>query len=296
MRWAPLPAVAMALPIDGLAVLTSPYEVLFCDVWGVIHNGRQLFPRPCAALARWRAERGPVILISNSPRLAGDVEIQLKMLGVPSSVWSQIVTSGDATRGLLGERAPGPAWRIGPDRDASLYEGLDLAFAPIQDAAFIVCTGPNDDEVETPEDYRAPLAIGAARGLEMICANPDRVVQRGDRLIYCGGAIADFYGELGGRVLMAGKPYAPIYELCFARAGELLDRRIDPGQVLAIGDGVATDLLGAEKQGLDALFIASGINGAAAIGADGRLGATEVDALLAKESASAAFVMAELTW
>ena len=171
-----------------------------------------------------------MILISNSPRPAEDVEDQLKELGVPSSAWSELVTSGDATRGLLGERAPGPAWRIGPERDDSLYEGLNIAFASIQDAAFIVCTGPNDDEVETPEDYRAPLSLGVARGLEMICANPDKVVQRGDRLIYCGGAIADLYEELGGRVLMAGKPYPPIYELSFARAGELLGRRVDPSR------------------------------------------------------------------
>lgn len=284
-----------ALP-SGLAELADRYDVLLSDVWGVIHNGRESFPEACAALARYRAEKGPVVLISNSPRPAWEVVAQLDSLGVPREAWSAFVTSGDATRALLAERAPGPVWTIGPERVGGLYEGLGLEFSEAADAAFVSVTGPDDDEVETPEDYRQRLAGPAARGLPMICANPDRVVQRGDKLIYCGGALADLYKELGGEVLMAGKPYAPIYELSLAEAARLLGRDVDPRRVLCIGDGVHTDVQGAEDQGLDCLFIARGIHGEAALGPDGKLSAAGVDALLASEGVKAAYAMADLVW
>ncbi len=285
-----------ALP-SGLADLADRYDVLLSDVWGVIHNGLESFPDACAALARFRAEKGPVVLISNSPRPASDVVAQLDALKVPREAWTAFITSGDATRVLLGQKAAlGAAWRIGPDRDMPLYEGLGLAFAEPDEAAFITVTGPFDDEVETPEDYRDRFAGPAARGLPMICANPDRVVQRGDRLIYCGGALADLYAEMGGRVLMAGKPYAPIYDLCLAEASRLLGRPVDPRRVLCIGDGVHTDVQGAQQQGLDCLFIARGIHGEAAMGPDGRLSPAAVDALLAAEGVKAGYAMADLQW
>ena len=282
--------------IDGLACVASDYDVLLCDVWGVIHNGRESFPAACAALARWRAERGPVLLISNSPRPGPEVAVQLDALAVPRSCWSVIVTSGDATRILLRARAPGPAWRIGPDRDEPLYAGLGLVFSDLETACFISCTGPNDDEVETPEDYRAVLTRGAARDLEMVCANPDRVVQRGDRLIFCGGALADLYEHLGGRVTMAGKPFAPIYDLALSHADEALGRPHDRLRILAIGDGLATDIAGAQAQGFDRLFIAAGIHGAEVRGADGRLSPRAVDNLLATAGLSADFAMGDLAW
>lgn len=285
-----------ALP-SGLADLADRYDVLLSDVWGVIHNGRESFPDACAALARFRAEKGPVVLISNSPRPASDVVAQLDALGVPREAWTAFITSGDATRVLLGQKAAlGAAWRIGPDRDGPLYEGLGLTFAEPDAAAFITVTGPYDDEVETPEDYRERFTGPAERGLPMICANPDRVVQRGDRLIYCGGALADLYAEMGGQVLMAGKPFAPIYDLCLAEASRLLGRPVDPRRVLCIGDGVHTDVQGAEQQGLDCLFIAKGIHGEAAMGPDGRLSPAAVDALLAAEGVKAGYAMADLTW
>ena len=285
-----------ALP-SGLSDLADRYDVLFSDVWGVIHNGRESFPDACAALARFRSEKGPVVLISNSPRPASDVVAQLDALGVPREAWGAFVTSGDATRVLLGQRAPsGPAWRIGPDRDMPLYEDLGLTFGEPGEAAFIAVTGPYDDEVETPDDYRERFVGPASRGLAMICANPDRVVQRGDRLIYCGGALADLYKDMGGEVLMAGKPYAPIYDLCLAEASRLLGRPVHPRRVLCIGDGVHTDVQGAEEQGLDCLFIAKGIHGDAAMGPDGRLSAAGVDALLAAEGVKAGYAMADLVW
>jgi HAD superfamily hydrolase (TIGR01459 family) len=281
--------------IDGLGRLAD-YDVLLCDVWGVIHNGRDSFPDACAALARWRAERGPVLLVSNSPRPGRDVAAQLDELSVPRAAWTEIVTSGDATRGLLSARAPGPAWRIGPERDAPLYEGLGLMFSDLTKARFIACTGPNDDEVETPEDYRAVLTEAAARDLEMVCANPDRVVQRGDRLIYCGGALADLYKQLGGQVTMAGKPFRPIYDLALSRAAAAQGRAFDRARVLAIGDGLATDIAGAQLQDLDRLFIAAGIHAAETRGPDGGLSAGAVENLLDLSGLSADFAMADLAW
>ena len=280
--------------IPGLFSLAGRYDALLCDVWGVIHNGREAFPGPCATLARWRAEQGPVILVSNSPRPCAEVAEQLDGLGVPRAAWSALVTSGDATRALLADRAPGPAYAIGPARDAPLYEGLGLAFAPLERAAFISCTGPFDDETETPEDYRGCFATGVARGLTMICANPDKVVQRGERLIYCGGALAELYQAMGGAVVMAGKPHAPIYEACYARAAELAGRALDRRRVLAIGDGIATDLAGAAAQELDALFIAGGIHAAQARRGDGALDPAAAAALLANHGARADYLLDEL--
>jgi len=286
----------MTRQIAGLGEVADRYDVLLSDVWGVIHNGREAFEAPCAALARWRRERGPVILISNSPRPSSGVAGQLDGFGVPREAWSAVISSGDATRDLLAARAPGPAWRIGPARDAPLFEGLDLQFAGPGEAVFIACTGPENDEVETPEDYRAALAAAAARGLEMVCANPDKVVQRGDRLIYCAGALAGLYETLGGKVAMAGKPFAPIYDLALGRAEQFLGRPPDRRRVLAIGDAIATDIVGAQRQGLDTLFIASGIHGEAAVDPGGALNLAALDALRAADQAAPDFAMADLAW
>jgi HAD superfamily hydrolase (TIGR01459 family) len=280
--------------IERLQDLSAAYDVLLCDIWGVVHNGREAFPKACTTLAHWRATRGPVILISNSPRPSPGVIEQMDELGVPREAWSGIVTSGDVTRVLLSDRRPAPVFAIGPARDAPLYEDLGLDFTSLEKAALISCTGLVDDEVETPEDYRAMLAPAAARGLDMICANPDIVVQRGDRLIPCGGALARLYGELGGRTVMAGKPHAPIYERCFAVARDLAGRPVDPARVLAIGDGVATDVAGANGQNLDVLFIGGGIHGSAAVTHDGRLDEGATLATLAASGVTARYAMATL--
>lgn len=296
------PARAAAEParvtrlIEGLACVAGDYDVLLCDIWGVIHDGHRAFPAACAALGRWRTERGPVVLISNSPRPSREVVAQLDNLGAPREAWTSIVTSGDATRTLLADRAPGPAWRIGPQRDDPLYEGLGLAFSDLEQARFIACTGPNDDDVETPEDYRDVLTRAAARGLPMVCANPDRVVQRGDRLVYCGGALAELYAALGGPVVMAGKPFDPIYRLALALAGEALGGPLQRRQVLVVGDGLATDIAGAQGQDLDRLFVATGIHGGEARRPDGGLSAELVDAMLDRAGLSAQFAMGDLAW
>ena len=286
----PLPA----LP-QGLSEIADRYDVLLCDVWGVVHNGRESFAPACDALVRFGERGGTVILISNAPRPHGPILDQLDGLGVPRRAWTQVVTSGDATRALLTARAPGPVYKLGPERDWPLYDGLDLQDAPLEEAAFICCTGPFDDVTDEPEDYRQAFLGAAARDLEMICANPDIVVQRGDTLIYCAGALAQLYQSLGGRVVMAGKPFPAIYELTVAEAERRLGRPLDRTRVLCIGDGLPTDIRGANAQDLDVLFIGGGIHGAEAIG-DGRLKPEVVADLLRQEGLHARWAMTELVW
>ena len=282
-------------PISGLSQLAARYDVLLCDVWGVIHNGRESFPDACAALARFRAEVGPVILISNAPRPHPPIVEQLDSLGVPRTAWTQLITSGDATRTLLSERAPGRCWKIGPERDGVLYDGLDLLEGGPGDADFICVTGPYDDENDEPGDYRDRFITCVERGLELICANPDIVVQRGDKLIYCGGALAQLYESLGGRAVMAGKPYAPIYEMALTVAAERLGRPVDRSRVLCVGDGLPTDVRGANARGLDVLFVASGIHGAETIGPDGLIMPVIGD-LLRQEGLQANWAIADMMW
>jgi HAD superfamily hydrolase (TIGR01459 family) len=281
--------------IPGLSAIADRYDVLLCDVWGVIHNGRESFTAATEALCRFRAERGPVVLITNAPRPSAPIVEQLDGLSVPRAAWSKVVSSGDATRALLAARAPGPVWKLGPDRDWPLYEGIPLEEAGLTHAAFICCTGPFDDERETPEDYRERLLIARERELEFICANPDIVVQRGDQLIYCAGALAKLYESLGGRVLMAGKPYPPIYDLALAEAEGLLGRPLDRARVLCIGDGLPTDIRGANAQALDVLFVANGIHGAEAVGPEGLDPAIVAD-LLRQEGLTARWALTDLVW
>lgn len=286
----------MPCVLRSLGDLVGRYDALLCDVWGVVHDGRKALERPCAALSRWGRDAGPVTLISNSPRRSRDVALQLDGLGVPRTAWSSLVTSGDVTRDLLRARAPGPAFAIGPERDLPLYEGLGLEFAPIAEAAFISCTGLFDDESETPQDYLELLPPAAARGIPMICANPDRVVQRGDRLVYCAGALADLYEEAGGDVFMAGKPHPPIYEASLRAAAEAVGHGLDHRRTLAVGDALATDMAGAAAQGLDALFVAGGIHAAETLVGAGEVDAARVAALLGQSNLTARYAMAELAW
>ena len=281
----------------GLSEIVADYDVVLCDVWGVVHNGREAFPQACDALTRFNEAGGQAVLISNSPRPRDGMIAQMDQLGVPRSAWKAVVTSGDATRAEIERRAPGPVLALGPERDLPFYEGTGAVLVEdAAEAAFISCTGLLDDDVEGPEDYRALLKPLAERGLDFVCANPDRVVQRGDKLIWCAGALADVYEELGGRVIMAGKPHAPIYDLAIKEAEALLGRSVDRSRVLAIGDGVITDVMGANAQGLDCLFVAAGIHGTKARGADGRIDAGRAAALLAEETAYARYAMLDLVW
>lgn len=279
--------------ITSLDAIAERYDAVFCDVWGVLHNGRTAFPAACAALQRFRQAGKHVILITNVPKPRGPIPAQLDRVGVPRAAWDAIVTSGDAIRAELAKRAPGPMFRIGPrEYDHTLWEGLHLAEAPIESARFIGISGLNRDD-ETPDAYAEMLRQAKARELDLICANPDIVVQHGDRLIWCAGAIARDYAALGGHVIMAGKPHAPIYDLAKAELAIVADAAIDPARVLCIGDGVVTDILGANAQGLDSLFIAAGIHGET-LWTSGALDPARVDAALAAENARATYTMAAL--
>jgi len=248
------------LDIMGIGEIAENYDALLCDIWGVMHNGRVPYHDACLALERFRAERGPVILISNSPRPSAAIPAQFAQVGVRGEPYDAIVTSGDATVNELARRAPGPAFKLGPDRDDVIYEGLEMHFSALEDASFISCTGLFDDETETPDDYRTMLNEAADMGLSMVCANPDVQVKRDGKIIYCGGALAQLYDKIGGKVIYAGKPHPPIYELSRAWIEEIAGYDIPKDRVLTIGDNIFTDLLGAQQEDYDCLFIQDGLH------------------------------------
>jgi HAD superfamily hydrolase (TIGR01459 family) len=246
--------------VERLSDLVDGVDVILSDIWGVVHNGLESFPEACEALHTYRQRGGTVILITNAPRPADSVQRQLRKLGVADDIYDAIVSSGDLTRNFVADHPGKKMFWLGPDRDNSIYRGLDAVTAPLEQADYIVCTGPFDDETETPEDYRAMLLQARERKLTFICANPDIVVERGDRLIYCAGAIAELYRELGGEVIFYGKPHRPIYERAMALAAERRGRATPLDRVLAIGDSVRTDLTGALGFGIDCLFVTRGIH------------------------------------
>lgn len=249
--------------------IAGDYDGVLCDIWGVVHNGLRATPEACDALVRFRQAGGRVVLITNAPRPGRSVVPMLDGMGVPHEAYDGILSSGDLTRGMLMEHAERRVFHLGPDRDRAIFEGLDVALVGPDEADILVNSGLFDDETETPEDYAGLLADFASRDIEMICANPDIVVERGDRLLYCAGALGEAYRGLGGRVLWAGKPHAPIYESCIAMLQEAAGRAVDRRRILAVGDSLRTDLAGAAAMGLDALFIASGIHAGEYGGADG---------------------------
>ena len=251
----------MTVPlIEQFGPLARDYDVLLCDIWGVVHNGITAFPDACDALARFRKKRGAVILITNAPRAGANVQRILDRFAVPHDAYDAIMSSGDVTHGIVETRLNQRVFHLGPERDLSIFAGLDVTFAPAETADYVVCSGLFDDTRETPEDYRELLTAMRARSLFMVCANPDIVVERGDELVYCAGAIADAYAEIGGEVLYCGKPYAPIYEAALGKAAALRGGPSALARVLAIGDSVRTDLKGAALFGLDCLFVVSGLH------------------------------------
>jgi HAD superfamily hydrolase (TIGR01459 family) len=247
--------------IERFAPLARDYDVLFCDVWGVVHNGVAALTDACAALTRFREGGGTAILITNAPRPDAAVMQILDRLAVPRAAYDAIVSSGDVTRGIVTAKLNESVFHLGPRRDLPIFAGLDVRFAPLEVADYVVCSGLFDDTTETLESYRGMLAAMRARSLFMVCANPDIVVERGETLVYCAGALADAYAALGGDVLYCGKPYAPIYQAALAKAASLRGGTPPPlNRVLAIGDSVRTDLAGAASFGLDCLFVTSGLH------------------------------------
>jgi HAD superfamily hydrolase (TIGR01459 family) len=239
--------------------LSHRYPVWFVDIWGVVHNGEKPFAETVITLARHRKEGGTVILVSNSPRSAKGVIEQLDEIGIRRDAYDDAVTSGDVTQDLMRQVPSGKLYHLGPSRDLSLFEGMPVKRVGLEQADAVICTGLVHDERETPADYGEELAAIYARNLTFISANPDKIVRKGDSLIYCAGSLAEAYEKLGGTVQMAGKPHAPIYDLALRKAFRLRDISIERGDVMAIGDGPETDILGAANQGFPVVYVGGGV-------------------------------------
>jgi HAD superfamily hydrolase (TIGR01459 family) len=282
--------------IEHFEPLARDHDVVFCDVWGVVHNGIEAFPAACDALMRFRAGGGTAMLITNAPRPGDSVSRILDRLKVPREAYDAITSSGDVTRGIVETRLAQTVFHLGPQRDLPIFAGLDVRFAPPETADYVVCSGLFDDTTETPDNYGDLLAALRARSLFMVCANPDIVVERGDTLVFCAGALADAYVALGGDVLFCGKPYAPIYELALATATRLRGGETPVrDRVLAIGDSVRTDLTGASAFGLDCLFVTSGIH-AEQYGSRETPDLGALNALFAQSGVAPRAVMRRLAW
>lgn len=288
MTTAPIPI------LSAIGDLASTSDVWIVDIWGVMHNGARAYDRACDACRRMRNRGGTVVLLSNAPRPFTDVMRHLDGLGVPRDAYDLGVTSGDATRGMIadmirsGQRPP--LLHIGPERDKGLFEGLDVKMAAAATAELVVCSGLHDDTKETPADY-APLFEGLlARRVPMICANPDLMVERGASLIYCAGALAAEYERLGGTVTYAGKPHLPIYERTLAEIARVRGGPVPKERILAIGDGVETDLKGAYVAGLASVFIASAVH------VPGKLDARVLDDIFARRPFAPIAALPALAW
>ena len=256
--------------IETLADIGAQYDVLYCDLWGCLHDGRALFPAAVAAVQAFRKRGGAVVLMTNAPRTRHAVARRLERMGLPDDAWDIIVSSGDATQEAMLMGAVGrKLWHLGPEKDDDLFTEIPEALASqppvsrvsLEEAEGIICTGPFDDYNDTPEDYRGRFLSAKVRGLKMLSANPDIVVDVGETRVYCGGALAQLYAEMGGEVMSFGKPHPPIYDLARRRLAAI-GLNHDSDQVLALGDGILTDIAGAQSEGIDALFITGGLEAA----------------------------------
>lgn len=282
--------------LDHAGPLLQRYDVIFCDVWGVVHNGVTAFKDACQALTRFRSQGGTVILVSNAPVPKHRVAAMLDGRRVPTDAWDDIVSSGDIALDHVRDRGFARLHCIGPqDRDQALFKALKAAPASLDDAEAIICTGLTDDRRDKPDDYRPMLERARALKLPFVCANPDLVVDVGGTLYYCAGAIADLYEQMGGEVYWAGKPHLNAYEAAHRMAEGLRNANVSHDKTLVIGDALRTDIKGAANYGCDALFIASGIHRHETM--DGiKLSASKLGALFDAGAPPVLGAMAELRW
>jgi HAD superfamily hydrolase (TIGR01459 family) len=282
--------------IEGLQSLADRYDLIFCDVWGVLHNGVKAYEAAGDALTRFRAKGGRVVLVSNAPRPGASVGTQLDGFKVPRTAYDAIVTSGDLTRLAIEERLEKVVHHIGPPRDMPIYHGLEVRFGSIEEADYVVCSGFDDDENETVENYRARLEAMLRRDLLMVCANPDLIVERGHMILPCAGAIGLAYQEMGGKVFYAGKPHGPVYDKALAMAATINGKPIPKERVLGVGDAIRTDIAGAAGFGIDSLLIARGIH-AEELGLHrGDLVSDHVQDWVDRQSVAPTAIMDALTW
>ncbi len=279
--------------ITGLSQIIDQYDCVLCDVWGVLHNGKAIWSDAANALTKAREAGVPVVMITNAPRPQGPVLKQLANMSCPDGVFDELVTSGDVTRALI-QQLDGPVYHIGPERDYALYDGLNVEFSEPENSAGIVCTGLFDDYNEHPEEYIERFKTYIDHKLPFICANPDIVVEVVDRLLWCAGALAREYDKLGGETRIVGKPYAPIYDVALEHAEKIAGKSIDRTKVLAIGDGLPTDIKGAADNAVDALFITNGIH--AADYTSGDVDEEKLYAFLGENNAAPAHWIKTLVW
>jgi len=283
------------MPASRLSELAPNYSAVLSDVWGVIHNGVTAHSSAVDALLRFRRGGGRVILITNAPRAAAPIMTMLDRMGVTREAYDGLISSGDVTRDMIAPYRGRVVHHIGPATDDdTLYEGLGVIRGRAEDAEAIVVTDLDTDD-DTPDMYRERMQLWLKRRLPMICANPDRVVEHGGRLIYCGGALADLYEAQGGRILMAGKPYRPIYDQALRMAEGAASRPLDRARVLAIGDSVRTDAIGAAGAGIDLFFITGSIH-AADFGGEAAPDPATVAALVSPSGARLAGFAPRLAW
>ena len=252
--------------VQSLAEISKPYDALFCDLWGCLHNGVAPFPEAVAALQGFRAQGGKVVLLTNAPRPARFVIESLDRMGCPKDAYDLVVSSGDAAQDAMFAGAVGrKVWHLGPSKDDGFFTEIpaewqgqaDIERVDFETADGIVCTGPFDEINEVPEDYRAKFLLAKMRDLPMLCANPDVVVDMGDKRIYCAGALAVLYEDMGGEAMYFGKPHPPIYDMARRKLAAI--GGVEDGRILAIGDGINTDVPGAAGEGIDCLFVTGGL-------------------------------------
>jgi HAD superfamily hydrolase (TIGR01459 family) len=280
--------------IDTFAEISGKYDAALVDLWGCLHNGVKPFATAVSALEAFRNNGGTVLLLTNSPRPSPSGFAQLDGIGVSRDLYQGCVSSGDAARLALASGAYGQKiFALGPERDLTFYEGIDVAHVPLEQATGIVCTGLFDDNVETPDDYRAMFLQAKNNGLKMLCANPDVMVDRGDKRIYCAGALAQAYVEMDGEAHYYGKPHPPIYDLAYQKLIEITGREVLPKKIIAIGDGINTDIRGAIGEDIDSLFITGGL-AATETATQGQPNPAKLDAFLTKAQLTPTYSMGHL--
>ena len=281
--------------LDGLSEIAPRYDVVLSDIWGVVHNGVAAHPTAVEALVNYRRGGGRVVLISNAPRPHGPIIEMMDGFGVSHEAYDDVVTSGDATRVILEQYRGKTVHYVGPPKENdSLFEGLDITIGAAESAKAVVVTDLDTDD-DTPDMYNDRITSWLKRNLPLIAANPDRVVEHGDRLIYCGGALADLYEARGGMIVMVGKPYKPIYSEALRLAEKAAGHAVDRTRILAIGDSVRTDAIGAAGAGLDLLFVTGSIH-AAELDAFGNPDPDAVRRLVEPSGANVAGFMPRLAW
>ncbi len=288
----------MCYIIKSLEEISYNYSIIFCDVWGCIHNGVSAFEQATFALNNFKMDNGVVVLLTNAPRPSAAIHRQLNRLGVDTNCYDLIVTAGDAalqfvTNSKIGEKI----YHLGPEKDSSFFnslfsspENIKFSLSSFAEADLIICTGLFDDSTETPDDYEKLLEKAYKKNLPMICTNPDIHVDFGKKRVFCAGAIASAYQDYGGKVHWFGKPYTSIYDFAVKSLTEK-NFQVVKSKVLCVGDGLRTDIKGANDQGLDSLFIAHGLEKQYLIGEEGNLDVIKLEEFLKQKVEKPNFVI-----